>query len=109
MLQLFLSEEWFLELKDMVLEGLASLIDIVVLFWPAMLVKRVQTPLVSTDGLFALLIFSFAAVDGVCEPSMLVVGLCVVVVSLLLFFCCCCACFCLKRRVVVRRNLLDEF
>ena len=93
----------------MVLEGLASLIDIVVLFWPAMLVKRVQTPLVSTDGLFALLIFSFAAVDGVCEPSMLVVGLCVVVVSLLLFFCCCCACFCLKRRVVVRRNLLDEF
>ena len=51
-LQLFLSEEWFLELNAMVLVRLASLIDIVVLFWLAMLVKRAQMPLVSIESLF---------------------------------------------------------
>ena len=51
----------------------------------------------------------FAAADGVCEPSMLVIGLSVVVALFLLLFCCCCACFCFKRRVTIRRSLLDDF
>ena len=52
---------------------------------------------------------SFAAADGVCEPSVFVIGLVVVIALFLLLFCCCCACFCFRRRETIRRGLMDDF
>ena len=53
--------------------------------------------------------FSVLAVDGICEPGMLAVGL--IVVAGLLFLCCCCfsGCCCLNRSRRERRSLLEEF
>ena len=50
-----------------------------------------------------------AAADGICEPSLFVVGLAVVIALFLLFCCCCCGCFCFRRRETIRRSLMDDF
>ena len=50
-----------------------------------------------------------AAADGVCEPSLFVIGLIVVLALFLLLCCCCCGCFCFRRRETIRRSLMDDF
>ena len=68
---------------------------------------------VEAAGKFGKLLFNYTfsvlAVDGVCEPTMLAVGL--IVVAVLLFLCCCCfsGCCCWNRTRRGRRSLLEEF
>ena len=50
-----------------------------------------------------------AAADGVCEPSLFVIGLIVVIALFLLLCCCCCGCLCFRRRETIRRSLMDDF
>ena len=100
-----------LVLKDIISAKIVSLIDIVGPCWFAMLGMKALNLLVSNYALCCVSYVNFVVVaaDGVCEPSMLVIGLTVVVAVVLLLFCCCCACLCFRQRVTIRRNLMDDF
>ena len=100
-----------LVLRDIISAKFASLIDIVGCCWSAMLGTKARNLLVSNYALCCVSYVNFVVVaaDGVCEPSMLVIGLTVVVAVVLLLFCCCCACLCFRQRVTIRRNLMDDF
>ena len=99
-----------LVLRDIISVKFASRIDTVGCCWSAMLGTKARNLLVSNYVCCVSYVnFVVVAADGVCEPSMMVIGLAVVVAVVLLLFCCCCVCLCLRQRMTIRRNLMDDF